>query len=142
MSNSETIPEHIRPLPQLQDWNRPFFEGGFRNELILQRCRECDRYIYYPRPICHHCASFDLEWVQVSGEATLFSFTKVWSPEHPYFKPDVPITIGTVELQIGPMMFARIQTDDETELEIGMALEVEFEKVTDDIALPIFRPTH
>ncbi len=128
-----------RPLPELTDWNRPYFEAGLNGEFKLQRCRNCGRYIYYPRPICNECGCMDLDWEVVSGNATLYSFTKVWSPEHPYFRPEIPILMGTVELQEGPRMFSRIAGDPNQELEIGMALEVAFEVIATGIAIPVFR---
>jgi uncharacterized protein len=138
-SSREVPAAYNRPLPQLNDWNRPFFEAGLNQEFKLQHCMRCGRFIYYPRPMCTECGSTELEWKNVSGRGTLYSYTKVWRPEHPYFHSQVPIIIGMVQLEEGPTMFARILGDD-GELEIGMALNVDFEIVAHGIALPVFRP--
>lgn len=128
-----------RPLPDLQDWNRPFFEAGLSGEFKLQRCSNCHRLVYYPRPICNRCGSMHLVWERLSGNATLYTYTKIWSPEHPYFRDGIPIMFGAVDLQEGPRMFSGLQVDPNEALEIGTALEVTFEVISDRIALPIFR---
>ena len=136
---SEATAKPKRPLPELHDWNRPFFEAGVRGEFKLQRCENCHRLVYYPRPMCHNCGSTRLVWERLSGNATLYSFTKVWSPEHPYFRDEIPIIFGAVDLDEGPRMFSRIRVDPGDVLAIGMRLKVTFEVLSDQIALPVFR---
>ena len=48
------------------------FEEGFWNavkqrKLVFQRCSECGEWLHPPRPMCHKCRSFDLEWVESTG---------------------------------------------------------------------------
>lgn len=127
-----------RPLPQLTSWNRPFFAGGFEDTLRLQFCDDCQQHIYYPRPLCPRCGRSDLAWVDTSGAGTLYSYTIVHRPEHPYFLDEVPIMIATVALREGPMMFARVVDADEDQMAIGQRLSVGFELLTAEIALPVF----
>lgn len=96
-------------------------------------------HIYYPRPLCPRCGTNDLEWTDISGVGTLYSYTVVHRPEHPYFLDQVPIVIGTVALREGPMMFARIIGAVDGQAAIGQNLTVDFEVLTDEIALPNFR---
>lgn len=128
-----------RPLPHLTSWNRPFFAAGFDNVLKLQFCGTCRQHIYYPRPLCPRCGTRELDWVATSGSGTLYSYTIVWKPEHTYFLDQVPIVMGTVALAEGPMMFARVVDATEEQLAIGQALTVDFEVLTEEIALPVFR---
>lgn len=130
---------HDRPLPHLTSWNRPFFAAGFDGVLKLQFCGGCRRHVYYPRPTCPRCGARDLEWVATSGTGTLYSYTVVWKPEHTYFVDQVPIVMGTVALREGPMMFARVVDASEDELVIGRELTVDFDVLTEEIALPVFR---
>jgi uncharacterized OB-fold protein len=39
-------------------------EGRF----MLQRCRLDGKFLFYPRVLCPHCGSKDLEWAEASGE--------------------------------------------------------------------------
>jgi uncharacterized protein len=140
MALSEPGAEPQRPLPGLHEWNRPFFAAGVQGEFKLQRCSSCHRLIYYPRPICNRCGSTRIEWERLSGQGTLYTFTKIWTPEHPYFRDEIPLIFGAVELVEGPRMFTRIRVNPTDLLVIGMPLEVAFEVLSDEIALPEFKP--
>ena len=61
---------------------------------------------------------------------------------HPGFVDDVPFVTAVVELEEGPKMPTNIVIEDPTpeNLQIGMALEVVFEDITDELALPKFKP--
>ena len=78
---------------------------------------------------------------EASGDAVLYSYVISHRP-HPAF--DGPYSIAVVQLAEGPRMMTNIVGCDQTPeaLELDMALRVTFEAVTDDIALPLFRPAY
>lgn len=43
----------------------------------IQRCAQCNNSIFYPRMICPHCGSDDLQWYEPSGKGTVYSTTVV-----------------------------------------------------------------
>ena len=55
---------------------------------------------------------------------------------------DVPFVTAIVELEEGPKMATNIVIDNPTfdNLQIGMDLEVVFEDITEELALPKFKP--
>ena len=64
-----------KPVPVVSEWARPFWQGTAQGKLMLQRCNSCTQYIFYPRLICPHCSSEDIEWREVSGRGKLYSYT-------------------------------------------------------------------
>ena len=80
--------------------------------------------------------------MKASGNASLFTYGIVHRPPHPGFMAEVPFVTAIVELEEGPKMATNIVMDDPTpeKLQIGMSLEVVFEDITDDIAIPKFKP--
>ena len=54
----------------------------------------------------------------------------------------MPFVTAIVELEEGPTMPTNIVMEDPTpeKLQVGMALEVVFEEITDTISLPKFKP--
>jgi uncharacterized OB-fold protein len=58
------------PTPETQ----PYWDGAAAGELRIQRCRDCGKPYFYPRPICPSCGSGDVEWFTASGRATLYSY--------------------------------------------------------------------
>jgi hypothetical protein len=62
----------------------------------------------------------------------------VHRPQQPAFK--APYVVIIVELEEGFFMLSNLIDCEETDIQIGMPLEVDFEKMSDEISLPYFRP--
>lgn len=129
----------IEPLPVPTPITQPFWDGTRQHRLLLQRC-EAGHIIFYPRSHCPRCLSNRLAWVEASGKGTLYSYTVARRPTSPDFEHDVPFVIAVVELDEGPRMTSRLVEVDPDAVRIGMRLEVVFDDVTEEIALPYFRP--
>ncbi len=74
-----------------------------------------------------------------SGKGRLYSYVIHHRPV-PGFTP--PYAIAVVELDEGPRMMTNIIDCPQTPeaLQLDMPVEVAFEKLDDDITLPLFRP--
>jgi uncharacterized OB-fold protein len=128
-----------RFLPEPTPETRHFWEGALEGELRLQRCDECAHTYFPPRPFCPACASRSVSVYAASGRGTLHSYVINHRPA-PGF--EAPYSIAIVELDEGPRMMSNIVDVEQTPeaLELDMPLEVKFERVSDEIALPLFRP--
>jgi uncharacterized OB-fold protein len=62
--------------------------------------------------------------------------------QRPHPAWDAPYSIAIVELDEGPRMMSNIIGCEQTPeaLQLDMPLEVTFEKLANDIALPLFKP--
>jgi uncharacterized protein len=133
------LAENRRPLPVPTPETMHFWDGTKSGELRLQRCDDC-RHVYFPpRPFCPRCASPKVSTIKASGRAKLYSYVIHHRPA-PGFTP--PYAIAVVELAEGPRMMTNIVGCPQTPeaLELDMPLAVVFEKQTDAITLPLFRP--
>ncbi len=134
--------EYAKPLPLPQPESDYYWEQAANGKLVIQKCSDCDNTQFYPRVLCTACNSRSLGWIESSGNGTLFTFSIVHLPPHPGFAPDTPYIAAIVELEEGVKMPSQvIGIEPEPDfLRIGMPLEVVFEKATDAISLPKFRP--
>ena len=130
-----------KPVPVPTPETQPFWDGCAAGELRIQRCGDCGRAYFYPRPVCPACGSRNVEWFTASGRATLYSYVINHRPA-PGFDEDAPYAIAVVELAEGPRMMSNIIDCPQTPeaLALDMKLEVAFEKLDDKITLPLFRP--
>ncbi len=65
------------PLPDLDDpLTKEFFAGAARNQLLIPRCEQCDRWVWYPEETCLGCDGA-LTWTETSGRGRLFSWAVV-----------------------------------------------------------------
>lgn len=126
-----------RPLPVAQPESDRYWEGTRDGELWLQRDTETGSYQFYPRALNTITPGAPMEWVQASGNGTLFTFAIVHAPPHPAFADDVPYITAIVELEEGPKVPARIVgVDPEPDnLKIGMPLRAVYTRVSEDYTL-------
>ena len=64
----------IVPYPVADDLTRPFWDAANRHKLIIQHCKNCGEYRHPPREDCPICQSTDVEWSEISGRGTVFTF--------------------------------------------------------------------
>jgi hypothetical protein len=118
-----------KPLPLATATSRPFWEALTRHEVQIQQCSDCEAWIYYPRAFCPECLSPDLEWKQVSGSGTLYSFTIARRPTAPFWADEVPQLIAVVELDEGPRLTSTLCNVEEGDIRVGMRLKPLFDDV-------------
>lgn len=91
------------PLPDVSDaLVAPFFAGAAVGELRITRCGACGAYVWYPVADCPECGEPAIEWVAVSGRATLFSWAVVRRAFLPAFADRVPFVTALVALDEDP----------------------------------------
>jgi uncharacterized OB-fold protein len=130
-----------QPLPLPDEVTAPFWEGCRRGELRMQRCAECSRFRFYPRPMCPRCHSFAVQWVRMSGEGSIYSFVICHEPVLPAFQSRVPFAVAVVELAEDPAlrMVGGLLDPPSEQLRIGQKVRVEFEEIEGGVVLPQWR---
>jgi uncharacterized OB-fold protein len=129
-----------KPLPSPTPITRPFWNGLAEGRIRIQRCLDCDRWVFYPRSHCSHCLSDRLEWREVSGAATLHTFTITHQPTAPFFADEVPQRIAVVELDEGVRMTSTLVNVADADIRIGMRLRPVFDRVSADVTMLRFAP--
>lgn len=128
----------LKPVPQVDNDSREFWNGCNEDKLLIQHCKECNTYIFYPRIVCPHCMSANIEWEKSAGIGKVYSYTIVrYGP--PGFKDDVPYIAALVELDEGVRMITNIIDCDIDKVKCDMPVEVIFEK-RETVKVPMFRP--
>jgi uncharacterized protein len=124
------------PTPETQ----PFWDGCAAGELRLQRCLDCGKPYFYPRPACPACGSANVEWFTASGDASLYSYVISHRPARG-FEDEGPYAIAVVELAEGPRMMTNLTGLPPTPeaLILDMPLRVAFEP-RGDMTVPVFTP--
>jgi len=120
-----------KPLPVATATSRPFWEALTRHEVQIQQCSACHAWIYYPRTCCPRCLSPELEWQQISGTGTLYSFTIARRPTAPFWADELPQLIAMVELDEGPRLTSTLCNVEEDAIRIGMRLQPVFDDISD-----------
>jgi NAD(P)-dependent dehydrogenase (short-subunit alcohol dehydrogenase family)/uncharacterized OB-fold protein len=82
-------------------------EGRFE----LQHCADCATVQYPPRSVCTACLSHRLEWRETGGAGELIAATVLHHSNELYYRERVPIQLGTVKLDAGPVALAHLHRD-------------------------------
>lgn len=127
-----------RVLPTTEEPSGFFWTSGADGKLRFLGCASCAYLIHPPAPYCPRCGGRATAPVEVSGRATLHSFTvnhQPWDGDGDVYviglvaideQPDVRLTTNIVEVDPG-------------DVRVGMPVEVVFED-HDPVFLPLFRP--
>lgn len=129
-----------KPNPPMTPWTAPFWQGTRDKKLLIQRCQDCQRYIFYPRLSCPFCFSENVIWIESAGRGKVYTFSVVQNNAPTAFMDDLPFVIAIVRLDEGVQMMTNIIGCDHARVHCEMPVTVVFEKYNDEITLPKFKP--
>jgi hypothetical protein len=131
-----------RPWPLADELTAPFWDAAAAQRLVVQRCTECALLRFPPSAHCSHCHSDGVEWAELSGRATLYSFIIDHRNMIPGFEGAYTVALATPdEVTDDSIRFVtNVPGCPPEDLRIGMPLTVTFEVVHDGVTLPQFVP--
>jgi len=130
------------PLPDVEHFDtRDWWTRVRQHQLTVQRCTGCRAFRHPPSPVCHRCHSFEFEWSPVSGKGTVYSWIIANHPPSPALKEQVPYNVVVVELDDadGIRMMGNLIDVPDSQIHIGLPVEVVFEDINDQVTLPQWR---
>ena len=136
---TDTKEKPQRPIPRPSSLTQPFWDAAREGKLVLQFDRNTGKPQFWPRPVSIHSGSTDQEWREVSGNGTLYAWTEVHVPV-PGLEEFAPYVLAAVELDEGVRVMSRLINVAASELTPGMAVQIAWEKLSDEISLYVFEP--
>lgn len=95
-------------------------------KIMGRRCAKCTKTFVPPRKICPVCFDGDMEWVEVSAQGVLESFTIV-RRQLASLTRKVPVIFGLVRLDgADTSVLHYVEAGDHHEIKIGMRLKAKF----------------
>jgi uncharacterized OB-fold protein len=110
-----------------------FWRAAAAGRLLLRRCTDCRRPHWYPREICPLCGGTELDWIEASGDGTLYAFS-------PARRADPTYVLAYVTLAEGPTLMTNIVDARAEDLRIGQPVRVRFRPADEGRAMPFFAP--
>ena len=131
---------YAKPLPRIDDKNRPFWQATEAGRLTVQRCGACGALRYPFAEICAECLSSEADWVEVSGRGTVWSFCTFHRNYFKGFEAEIPYSVVLVRLDEGPRLYSNLVGVPREQIRIGMRVKASFEHVADGVSLVKFKP--
>ena len=141
MPDEKDKKRYAKPLPQIDEENRPWWEAAQRHELYIQKCRDCGDLRFHPRALCTSCMSSNTDWVKCSGKGKIYTFTVTNQNGSAGFRDSLPYILAWVELDEGVRMLTNIVECPPAQVKIDQRVEVVFDDVTPEVTLVKFRPS-
>lgn len=130
------------PMPAANAETAGWWEAAARHQLVVQRCTACGTTRHPPGPVCPACRSTEAEWAELAGTGTVYTYTVVRQAFLPALADVVPYVVAAIETDGGggTRLVSNVVDVDPEDMEIGMPVELVWEDMGPDLALPRFRP--
>jgi uncharacterized OB-fold protein len=101
-----------------------FVEYLQQGKVMKTRCKNCGTTYFPPRADCQKCLSSDMEWIEITDNSKLVTYTIVnYGPSG--FEDQAPYTLAITEFEDGLRVFGRLSKDiKEEDVKPGMELKV------------------
>jgi len=129
------------PSPMADAITLPWWEAAADHRLVVQRCTSCDHTRLPPAPVCPECRSAESDWKELSGRGEVYTYTLVHRPMAAGQKLPFIIAVIALEDSGGVRMISNVVDVEPDELAIGLPVEIVWEDMSEELAIPRFRPT-
>ena len=125
---------------ELDELAAQFYAECARGRLVFQRCRDCRVWRHLPRHTCASCGSAAWDWSASGGRGRLFSWTITHQAPFPPFAAATPYAVVVVEMEEGVRLVSGLRGLPLEKLALDLPVVVDFERVSENAAVPLFRP--
>jgi uncharacterized OB-fold protein len=124
--------------PVADTFSQAWWDACRARRLLVRRCDDCGALHFPPRRACPRCWSERVDWHEVSGRGSLYSYSVVRENDLPAFRDAVPYVVAVVELAEGPRLMTTIVDSPAAAVAVDASVEVVFVD-RGDWTFPAFR---
>jgi len=131
-----------KPLPEITDQTRPFWAAAKNRKLMLQKCARCGTTSFFPKPWCVECGCRDIPWTEARTTGAIYSYTasRAVAMNLAGWQGELPVLMCLVDLDDGARLYGQVTGLTPETIQIGMRVETYFEDISEEAAIPKFRP--
>jgi len=126
---------YVHEIPILK--TKLFWEKLKEGEIYTTKCKRCGKLFYPPQSDCAECLASDVEWVKLSGEATLESYTHIQAKPQG-FENYEPYTIAIATTPEGVRIMGWTEDIKFEEIKIGMKVKAKAKMLEDGFPMITF----
>ena len=122
------------------DFGMPFWEATRQKKLVIQYCKTAKKFQHFPRPVSIYTGRRrDIEWREVSGKGTVFSYTIAHRGTPPFHGAE-PYAIASVTLDEGVNLIAGMVNCKAEDLKVGMKVKAYWHPLDNGEHLLMWQP--
>lgn len=100
-----------------------FWEGLKEGKVYATKCCKCGRLYFPPSADCSDCLGSDMDWVELSSEAEIETFTHI-VVRPTTFSEEKPYTVGIGKLKEGVKVLAWLTGFKLSQIKVGMKVKL------------------
>ena len=144
MKRSRIFPEMPDFMANLSpdEWTLPFWQAASEHRLVAPKCIHCGAFRMPPSPFCWQCRRQEVEWVELSGRGTVYTFVIARQALIPQLADAMPNVVAVVVLDDAPgcRLVGNVLQIEPEAVEIGMPVVVAWDDIDDTVTIPRFVP--
>jgi len=117
----------------------PFWAGTRERRFTLPWCRACGRPHWFPREVCPHCLSDDLDWREASGRGAVHAVS-VMPAGGAGGAARGPYAVALVDLEEGVRLMTEVIGCDPETVAVGLPVRLVWQPLGDGRHLHLFEP--
>lgn len=106
---------------------KPFYDGLMDGKLMATKCSKCGTIYFPPQSFCPTCRKSEMQWMELSREGELLTFTVINIKPASFAHYDDYI-VGIARLKEGINVTAWVREKDPKRLKVGMRVKIEVVK--------------
>ena len=115
-----------RPLPEATPVSQPFWRALTEHRILVQYSPSLGQYVFYPRTLAPGTLADDLEWHEIDGAGSVYTFTVAQRPTGPPWADAVPQILAVVQWDAGPRFSTELVDVDPSDVRVGMRVSPVF----------------
>lgn len=137
-SDTPPVSKPTRIAPIVTPDAKFFWDAADREQFVGQKCGDCGRFTFPPRPMCPFCHSLKRQEVPLSGRGTVHAWTVPRHPQ-PFGFKEAPI-VAVIQLEEGIRMVSNVVGIAPEDMVMDLPVEVIFEPTMNNHKVPVFKP--
>src|SRR3984893_18588992 len=120
--------------PHADKDTQPFWGAALEGRLVAPRCANCGTFRLPPGPFCFVCQHQEVDWIELPGTGTIYTYTVVRHALSPQLADVVPYVTAVIELDgatgAGSRMIANVVDCDPETVAIGDRVRIAWDRVS------------
>jgi uncharacterized protein len=108
------------PLPEATPVSRPYWDALREHRIRIQYSPSSGRYVFYPRTLAPGTLADDLQWREIDGGGSLYTYTVARRATGPPWAEKLPQLLAVVEWDVGPRVSTELVDVRPDDISIGM----------------------
>ena len=100
--------------------SQPFWDALREHRILIQYSPSAGQYVFYPRTLAPGTLADDLEWREIDGAGSLYTYTVARRPTGPPWAEKLPQLLAVVEWDVGPRVSTELVDVEPEDIRIGM----------------------